>query len=68
VKGLTGRWRWSKRDGRPFAEFGWEGVDEGDQVNGRGWAVTEDGGLTGGLFFHHGDDSRFRATPFGDGR
>jgi hypothetical protein len=65
--------RWSERNGRPFVEFSWEGVDEGDQVNGRGWAVVaEDGGLIGHLFFHLGDESGFRATPFkvgmGDGR
>lgn len=61
--------QWSERDGQPFVEFSWEGVDEGDQVSGRGWAaLTEDGGLTGHLFFHLGDDSGFRATPFGDGR
>ena len=40
-------------------------VEAGDQVNGQGWAaVTEDGGLAGHLFFHLGDDSGFRATPF----
>lgn len=34
--------------------------------------VAEDGGLIGHLFFHLGDESGFRATPFkvgtGDGR
>jgi hypothetical protein len=60
--------RWSERDGRPFVEFTWEGEDEGDQVSGRGWAaLTEDRGLTGHLFFHLGDDSGFRATPFAAG-
>lgn len=34
--------RWSKRDGRPFVEFSWEGEDEGDQVTGRGWAAPSD--------------------------
>jgi hypothetical protein len=57
--------RWSEWDGRPFVEFSWEGLDEDDQVNGRGWAaLTEDGDLIGHLFFHLGDDSGFRATPF----
>lgn len=57
--------RWSERDGRPFVEFSWEGDDEGDQASGRGWAtLTEDGGLTGHLFIHLGDDSAFRAMPF----
>jgi hypothetical protein len=56
--------RWSERDGRPFAEFTWEGNDEMDQASGRGWAVlAEDDTLTGHLFFHLGDDSGFRATP-----
>lgn len=53
AKGLTGRWRIVEMD------------NEGDQVSGRGWAaLTEDGGLTGHLFFHLGDDSGLRATPF----
>jgi hypothetical protein len=64
--------RWSERDGRPFVEFTWEGNDEGDQINGRGWATLDGDTLYGHLFFHLGDDSGFRATPFeagaGDGR
>ena len=31
-----------ERDDRPAVEFTWEGVDEGDQVSGRGWAVLVD--------------------------
>ena len=51
------------RDGRAGVEFTWEGVDEGDQVNGRGWAVLVDvATLEGHLFFHLGDDSTFHAT------
>jgi hypothetical protein len=55
-----------ERDGRPSIEFSWEGDDDGDQVSGRGWAtLTEEGEVTGHLFIHLGDDSDFRATPFG---
>ena len=32
-------WREVVRDGRPGAEFTWEGSDDGDPVSGRGWAV-----------------------------
>lgn len=61
--------RWSERDGRPFVEFSWEGHDEGDQVSGRGWAaLADDGSLAGHLFFHLGDDSGFRAEPYGSVR
>ena len=58
-----------ERDGRPAVEFTWEGVDEGDQVSGRGWAVlVDDETIEGHLFFRLGDDSTFRAergTPAG---
>ncbi|MGH8971845.1 MAG: hypothetical protein ACRD0C_01395 [Acidimicrobiia bacterium] len=48
-------------------EFTWEGSDEGDSANGRGWAVMEtDGTLRGHIYFHLGDDSGFRAVRFGD--
>jgi len=53
------------RDGQPGVEFTWEGVDEGDQVSGRGWAsLVEDTMVEGHLFFHMGNDSSFRAEPF----
>lgn len=55
----------TERDGRPGVEFTWEGVDEGDQVSGRGWAVlVDDETIEGHLFFRLGDDSTFRAEPF----
>ena len=54
-----------ERDGQPGVEFTWEGVDEGDQVSGRGWAtLVDDAMVEGHLFFHMGDDSSFRAEPF----
>lgn len=31
-----------EREGRTGVEFTWEGVDEGDQVSGRGWALLVD--------------------------
>ncbi len=54
-----------ERDGQPGVEFTWEGVDEGDQVSGRGWAsLVDDATVEGHLYFHMGDDSSFRAEPF----
>jgi hypothetical protein len=48
---------------RPGVEFTWDGTDEGDQVSGRGWATLQDDGLLHGhIYFHLGDESRFRAT------
>jgi hypothetical protein len=53
-----------ERDGRIGVEFTWEGVDEGDQVSGRGWAsLVDDETIDGHLFFHNGEDSSFRARP-----
>lgn len=58
-------YRPAERDGRVGVEFTWDGVDEGDQVNGRGWASSvDDTTIEGRLFFHMGDDSSFRAEPF----
>jgi hypothetical protein len=55
----------AERDGRSGVEFTWEGVDEGDQVSGRGWVVlVDDEAIEGHVFFHLGDDSTFRAEPF----
>lgn len=57
--------RTTERDGRTGVEFSWDGVDEGDQVGGRGWvALVDDATIEGHLFFHLGDDSGFRAEPF----
>jgi hypothetical protein len=56
--------RYSTRDNVPAAEFSWEGVDEGDQRSGRGWAVLKsNGSLAGHIFFHNGDDSAFACGP-----
>jgi hypothetical protein len=47
--------------GKDRIEFSWEGQDELDPENGRGWAVIENKELHGRIFFHQGDDSAFRA-------
>lgn len=39
--------RLAERDGKPAAEFSWEGHDEDEQVFGRGWAVMEGDQLDG---------------------
>jgi len=55
----------AERDGKVGVEFTWDGVDEGDQVSGRGWAaLVDDEAVEGHLFLHLGDDSSFRAVPF----
>jgi hypothetical protein len=51
-----------QQDGRAFVEFTWDGNDECDPASGRGWAALEAAGtLRGHIYFHHGDDSGFRA-------
>ena len=55
-------WRGTTRDGKPAAEFSFEGFDEDDEVSGRGWAVLEaQDTLEGMVFFHMGDESSFAA-------
>lgn len=58
--------RQGERGERDRVEFSWQGDDDGDEVSGRGWAVlADDGSLQGHLYIHLGDDSGFRAVPFG---
>lgn len=52
----------TKRDGEPAVEWSWDGHDEMDPVQGRGWAVITGNELHGKLFFHNGDDSAFVAS------
>lgn len=49
------------RDGLPAIEFSFQGMDEGNEVSGRAWAVLEGERLRGRFFFHMGDDSSFVA-------
>jgi hypothetical protein len=56
--------RHGQRNDRPCIDFTWEGNDACDPASGRGWvSLQQDGTLTGQIFFHHGDDSGFKATP-----
>jgi len=56
----------TEREGRPAAEWSWEGNDEMDPASGRGWAVLQDDGtLRGKIFFHTGDQSGFFAVRRG---
>jgi hypothetical protein len=49
--------RLTTRDGEPAVEWTWDGNDEMDPAQGRGWAVVKDDELHGMIFFHQGDDS-----------
>jgi hypothetical protein len=53
--------RGTTRDGQPAVEFSWEGNDEMDPAQGRGWAVLKGGELHGMILFHRGDESDFVA-------
>jgi hypothetical protein len=47
----------------PAVEFTWDGNDECDHANGRGWAALQsDGSLRGHIYFHMSEDSGFRAS------
>ncbi len=54
-------YRSTTRDGQPCIEFTWDGNDEMDPAQGRGWAVVNGDELSGMIFFHLGDDSAFKA-------
>lgn len=49
------------RDGVPAVEWSWDGNDEMDAAQGRGWAIIKGNELHGMIFFHQGDDSEFIA-------
>ena len=55
----------TERDGKPAIEFSWDGNDEMDPAQGRGWAVLDGDEIEGRIFFHRGDDSAFRAVRKG---
>ena len=54
-------YRQTERDGEPAVEWTWEGNDEMDTVQGRGWAVLKGNELHGMIFFHQGEESGFVA-------
>ena len=53
--------RLTTRDGEPAVEWTWDGNDEMDPAQGRGWSVVKGDKLHGMIFFHGGDDSEFVA-------
>ena len=50
-------YRLGERDGKPCVEFTWDGNDEMDPAQGRGWLVLDGDELKGMLFIHLGDES-----------
>jgi hypothetical protein len=50
-------YRLGERDGEPAVEFTWDGNDEMDAAQGRGWLVLDGDELQGMLYIHHGDES-----------
>jgi hypothetical protein len=59
--------RHGQRNGRPSVDFTWKGNNEDDPASGRGWVMLrQDGSLAGHIYFHHGDDSGFKAMPIED--
>ena len=58
--------RLTTRDGEPAVEWTWDGNDEMDPAQGRGWAVLKGDELHGMIFFHQGDDSDFVAQTAGE--
>ncbi len=59
----TGVWTaaWAHGTGSPPSNGPWDGNDEMDPAQGRGWAVRKGDELHGMIFFHGGDDSEFVA-------
>ena len=53
--------RLTTRDGEAAVEWTWDGNDEMDPAQGRGWAIVKNDELHGMIFFHNGDDSEFVA-------
>lgn len=53
--------RLTTRDGRPCVEWTWDGNDEMDPAQGRGWAVIKGDKLHGLIAIHRRDESGFVA-------
>jgi hypothetical protein len=51
-------YRFSTWDGKSRMEFSWDGCDEMDPAQGRGWAIAEGDEIIGELYFHGGDESK----------
>ncbi len=54
-------YRLTARDGKPAVEFTWDGHDEMDPAQARGWAILDGEEIKGELVFHLGDDTGFIA-------
>ena len=50
-------YRLGERDGMPAIEFTWDGNDEMDPAQGRGWLVLDGDELKGVFYIHLGDES-----------
>jgi len=55
----------TRRDSEPAVEWTWDGNDEMNPAQGRGWAVVKGDEIHGMIFFHGGDDSEFVAKKKG---
>ena len=53
--------RLAARDGEPSIEWTWDGNDEMESAQGRGWAVVKGAEMHGMIFFHQGEESEFVA-------
>jgi len=53
--------RLTTRDRAPAVEWTWDGNDEMDHAEGRGWGILKGDELHGMIFFHEGDESGFVA-------
>ena len=60
--------RLTMKDGEPAVEWTWDGNDEMDPAQGRGWATIKGDELHGMIFFHQGDESEFVAKKKGQSR
>jgi hypothetical protein len=54
-----GRFHFAYVDGEMAVEWSWNGNDEMDPAQGRGWAVIKGAELHGMIFIHGGDESAF---------
>jgi hypothetical protein len=54
-------YRETTREGRPCIEFSWDGNNETDSAQGRGFAALDGGDLSGTIYIHQGAESDFRA-------
>ena len=55
-------YRLGERDGKSAVEFTWDGHDEMEAAQGRGWMVLDGDELKGMLFIHNGDESEIVLT------